>query len=171
MWAKRMGAIVAAVALITGGLLVRRALDDDGEEAEAATTEPPAGATTVVCIPELVAACQAMAAADSTLAVDGRGGRNDLRTTRGRPLVGAGGMGHARSVAQMVANAVALAGEPDPFAFAGAVAVSGPGHGRPVDPHGCDRRPLRWHDHLALRRATTPGDRGPTSVARRPGGC
>ena len=48
---------------------MRRAIDDDGDEAEA-RPRAPAGATTVVCIPELVAACQAMAAADSTLAVE-----------------------------------------------------------------------------------------------------
>jgi hypothetical protein len=124
MWAKRIGAIVAAVALITGGLLVRRALDDDGGGSGGSTTEPPAGATTVVCIPELVAACQAVAAADSTLAIEVEEAGTTYERLVDDPSSAPAVWVTLAPWSQMVANAVALAGEPDPFAFAGAVAVS-----------------------------------------------
>ena len=61
MWAKRIGAIVRAAALIGGALLVRRALDDDedsgGARQEFQRTRPPSCAS-----PSWSPACQALAA-------------------------------------------------------------------------------------------------------------
>jgi hypothetical protein len=62
--AKRIGAVLVAVALIVIALVVRRTvLDDDDAEAgpsTVATTAPPTAATDLVCASELAAPCQAL---------------------------------------------------------------------------------------------------------------
>ena len=73
MTGRRIGAVLVAVALVAGAVLLRRNVidggddDTDGTVPVTAVTSTPAAA--LVCITELQAACEAVAAADDGIAV------------------------------------------------------------------------------------------------------
>ncbi len=75
MVAKRLAALIAAVALVVGAFALRRSLDDSSSAAPAAPTSSdptsatqPAAGVSIVCVTELAAACDAARAkgADAT---------------------------------------------------------------------------------------------------------
>ena len=101
--------------------------------AESPTTEPTGGRARRSCAsPSWRRPAEALAAADRRPGGHGRAGREPPTNARRRPSIGARGVGHARLRGRhMVASAVALTGEPDPFASSPVRGgVTRPGHGR-----------------------------------------
>jgi hypothetical protein len=125
MWAKRIGAIVAAVALIGGAIVLRRAVDGGSGNGGSSSTDPPAGKTAVVCIPELEAACQALASADDGLALTIEPAGATYERVVADPASAPPVWITLDPWPQMVSSAVTVSGGDDPFATGGAaVAMS-----------------------------------------------
>ncbi|HEY8094071.1 MAG TPA: hypothetical protein VID93_09810 [Acidimicrobiales bacterium] len=125
MWAKRIGAVVAAVALVGGAILLRRAVDGGSGSGGSSSTDPPAGKTAVVCIPELEAACQALAAADDGLALTIEPAGTTYERVVADPTSAPAVWVTLDPWPQMVSSAVAVSGADDPFPAGGApVAIS-----------------------------------------------
>ena len=170
MWAKRIGAVVAAIALIGGAVVLRRAVDGGSGGGGSSSTDPPAGKTAVVCIPELEAACRALAAADDGLALTIEPAGATYERVVADPDSAPAVWVTLDPWPQMVSSAVAWPARMTRSRPRAAVAIV-----RAVMV-GRNARMMALAGHWAAPSpgaawATPPGSRGPTWGARRPGGC
>src|SRR5262245_30160734 len=112
MWAKRLGAIVVAAVLIGGALLIRRAVTGGSDSP---TSAPSSTATAVTCVPELEAACRALARSDEQVEVTIEPAGATYERVVADPSTAPDAWVTLAPWPQMVSSAVGVNGGDDPF--------------------------------------------------------
>ncbi len=135
------------------------------------STDPPAGKTTVVCIPELEAACRALAAADDGLALTIEPAGATYERVVADPTSAPEVWVTLDPWPQMVSSAVAVSGADDPFPDGGRRGLSDLVDGRPDAPDGRVAGPLRGTIDVALRRRRRRRSRGTSLGGEAAWGC
>ena len=162
MWAKRIGAVALAVALVVGAVVLRRIVDDHSGGSGSSSTDSGPATTTVVCIPELETACRALTSADDSLELT----IEPAGTTYDRVVKDPGSAPAVWVTLDpwpaMVSSAVVVGGGEAPFSTGGrAGRLQRPRDGGPQRPDARAGGALRRHRHLEVHR----GRSGP-AVAR-----